>query len=90
MFIIFNALNDKEKRKLCASVFNRIHIKLRKNNKTMKKQYTKPHVRVAKVDTTKLVCTSPGVGFGDGETDVMHAKQHFYNSLSEEDNPGEE
>lgn len=56
----------------------------------MKKQYAKPHVRVAKVDTTKLVCTSPGAGFGDGDTDVMHAKQHFYNPLSEEDTPGEE
>ncbi|MCQ2222896.1 MAG: hypothetical protein MJZ35_03795 [Bacteroidaceae bacterium] len=50
----------------------------------MKKQYTKPQVKVFKIDTTVLICTSPGVGFGDGDTDFMNAKR-FDNLFLEED-----
>lgn len=40
----------------------------------MKKQYTTPEVNVVKVKPSEIICTS--LGFGDGDTPVMHAKQH--------------
>lgn len=38
----------------------------------MKKQYTTPEVEVVKVYPSEIICTS--VGFGDGDTHIMHAK----------------
>lgn len=38
----------------------------------MKKQYTAPEVNVVKVNPSDIICTS--VGFGDGDTPIMHAK----------------
>lgn len=40
----------------------------------MKKQYTAPEVEILKVNSSEIICTS--VGFGDGETTIMHARQH--------------
>lgn len=55
----------------------------------MKKRYTKPQVNVVKIDSTELICTSPGVGFDDGDTSVMHAKR-VDNSFFEEDDLSDE
>lgn len=38
----------------------------------MKKQYTTPEVNVVKVNPSEIICTS--LGFGDGDTAVMHAR----------------
>lgn len=40
----------------------------------MKKRYTVPKMVVVPVKSSDIVCTSPETGFGDGDTNVMHAK----------------
>ena len=39
----------------------------------MKKQYTTPELKVVKVNPSAFICVS--ASFGDGNTDIMHAKQ---------------
>ena len=38
----------------------------------MKKQYTAPEMEIIKVNSSEIICTS--LGFGDGDTPVMHAR----------------
>lgn len=38
----------------------------------MKKQYKNPQVKVVNINPSHIICTSPT--FGDGDTNVMHAK----------------
>lgn len=49
----------------------------------MKKQYKKPESKVVKLDSSSIVCVS--TGFGDGTTDVMHAKRHYVFEDDEDD-----
>lgn len=49
----------------------------------MKKQYTAPEVELLKVNSSEIICTS--VGFGDGNTSIMHSRQRDFSFDDEEE-----
>lgn len=54
----------------------------------MKQQYKNPEVKVIKIDSSSIVCVSSS--FGDGDTNVMHAKEYIDILGDEEDSNDEE
>lgn len=53
------------------------------NKDTMKKQYIAPEVELLKVNSSEIICTS--VGFGDGNTSIMHSRQRDFSFDDEEE-----